>query len=165
MSDATGRYSATAAANLEYKVRVDLPAFRQPCFAGVVVTGDRVLDVHVVAGSTLASSGLPASYPVAQPAVSGRVFEITAQGERPIAGASVIADFADPDFSNSSVPAATTLTDTEGRYVLCNVRTGIGLIVTTAGFRQTSKGIDLARTSTYDFELTRTPASGLTPAR
>lgn len=154
VTDAVGRYTSTRQSNalgLEYKVRVDSPGYYQPCLAGTVLRAETTLDAHVVSGSVLSTSGVPPSMPVAEIFVSGRVYERTAQGDRPIPGATVIGNSSDPDFPDNPTPAATTLTDASGRYVLCGLRVGMGIIASAVGYQANSSGF--SESGTLDFRL------------
>jgi hypothetical protein len=154
VTDDVGRYTSTRQSNAlgsEYKVRVDAPGYYQPCYAGTVVSSQTTLDAHVVSGSILLMSGVPSSMPVTDIVVTGLVFERTAQGDRPIAGATVIGDSADPDFSSSPTPAATTRTDASGRYVLCGLKMGMQIVATAVGYRTRAGSFQAG--GTLDFEL------------
>ena len=154
VTDAVGRYTSTRQSNVlggEFKVRVDVPGYYQPCYAGTVLRSETTLDAHVVSGSVLSTSGVPSSMPVVEIVVSGQVFDRTAQGDRPIPGATVIGDSSDPDFSNNPTPAATTLTDGSGRYVLCGLRVGMGIIASADGYQANSRGFSESRI--LDFRL------------
>ena len=119
LTDADGRYKL---AGLPALVHVQLQTWKdgyvQQCAAPqVTLLGDTSVDLQLVSrGSLSASTGeAPAS---GFRSVSGVVFEITGAGKQPVAGAYV--DF-EPfmDF-----PAATTLSDADGRYLLCGVPEG-----------------------------------------
>jgi hypothetical protein len=75
------------------------------------------LDVHVVSGAILSTVGMPPSYPTESPIggyralISGRVVERTSGGLEPVSGATVSLDSDTGD----------TLTDANGRYLLCSV--------------------------------------------
>ena len=155
VTDANGRYSAKGFGETEYKARVDSPEYYQPCYASAFLRSlDVTIDAHVVSGATLTSTGLPASVPLKDPIVSGRVVERTAQGDRPIPGASVIVDFADYDTIPGPAPFITTLTDSQGHYVVCG--TAIGTIrVRATGYDGDARGIDLSRPTAHDFALVR----------
>ena len=131
-SDATGRYSLSGVTS---GTRVSIaPApgsgYYAPCPGGSPrgITSDTNLDVHVVSAELLATAGAPATMPRLEGVwVSGTVFEMTPQGIRPIAGASVhladvgpFEDASDPHFSSN------TLTDAAGRYLLCPPIPGTG---------------------------------------
>ena len=88
-----------------------------------------MLDVFLVPESVLRDVGLPASFPVAQPTLSGTVFEATNNGKKPVAGAQIVADYSG---GLGWGPAATTITDGAGRYMLCGLqpaRLGIAIYV------------------------------------
>jgi hypothetical protein len=131
------------------------------------------LDVHVVSGAVLSTAGMPPSYPTESPPggfralISGRVAERTARGPEPVAGATVVMSGAQPlvvPTPGATVPVhegdavADTLTDANGRYLLCSVgnpEVAVFVSARKAGYVTASAynlpwfGWDL------DFELTR----------
>jgi hypothetical protein len=132
--------------------------YSQPCRASFVLKtegsfvarAEEELDLYLVPDAILSSSGVPASMPILPSSLSGLVFERTEQGPRPIAGASIMADFT---YGNGWAPNARTLTDATGRYVLCNMSYA-ELIVEKAGFSQAARRVG-ADTGRADVELTR----------
>jgi hypothetical protein len=153
VTDVNGRYSAQGHEQTEYKARVDSPGFYQPCYAGTFLQSLPVtLDAHVVSGDTLVSTGLPETLPLIDPVVRGRVFERTPHGEQPIAGASVIVDFGDYENLRSPAPFITTLTDNQGRYVVCGAASGT-IRVRASGYDGDAEVIPSP--TSYDFVLVR----------
>lgn len=95
--------------------------YSQPCRPAIgrwLVGADRELNIHLVADDILASTGTPPLLPMAGPVVAGIVFERTAQGRRPVAGAAVAVDFSNGMFRP---PAAHTISDATGRFTLCGL--------------------------------------------
>jgi hypothetical protein len=93
------------------------PSFR----TGESVRVDGPLDVHVVSAATLSTSGAPNSYPIDwggryRYGILGQVR--TSDRLEPVSGANVTLHGSAP-LEN---PRASTLTDTNGRYVLCGDR-------------------------------------------
>jgi hypothetical protein len=119
LTDAAGRYQLTG---LPAQVKVWLQTWKdgyvQQCAAPqVTLQGDTNVDAQLVPKATLSASTVQA--PAAGfRSISGVIFEVTAAGKHPVAGAFV--DF-EPlmDF-----PAAITLSDAAGRYLLCGVPDG-----------------------------------------
>lgn len=115
-SGADGRYAASVAGRVALLLPVEGTGFHAPCSgrnAILNIDADRVADFNVVSDSVLSTTGMPASLRVTQPYLSGRV--IDSQTGRPVAGALV---------SLSGQPAGGTLTDAQGRYVLCIIPPG-----------------------------------------
>jgi hypothetical protein len=83
-------------------------------------TDNNVLDVVLVRESAIREAGVPVSFPLTEPTLSGIVFESTERGKTPVAGARVTADYSG---GLGSGPAANTITDRAGRYVLCGLQT------------------------------------------
>ena len=125
----------TSGADGSYEVRVpDTSPFVRVAASGTLyftpcpsfrttesVRVDGPLDVHVVSGATLSTSGAPNSYPIDwggryRTGILGQVR--TADRLEPVSGANVSLHGSAP-LEN---PKASTLTDTNGRYVLCGDR-------------------------------------------
>jgi hypothetical protein len=111
--DADGRYRITAIEGM--RLLLGTPSLYQPCAVVVEPGGQATVDVHVIEDVTLLDGNLPAPLHGRTPVLSGRVFESTAGGEVPVAGARVL--ITDGDFT----VFASTLGDASGRYVLCGV--------------------------------------------
>jgi hypothetical protein len=134
-SDANGRFSFDAMAGLKLKIVATKPGFSQPCRVPVD-PGTLDHEVYLVSDATLSTTGVPATMPLRDPVLRGRVVEQTAEGPRPIAGAAVVGDFTG---GMGWAPSATTKTDADGRYLLCNTdvtASGLGLMlwVTKSGY-------------------------------
>ena len=71
-------------------MRAEKVGYGQPC--RTLLAGTTV-DLHVVSDALLSTSGIPASLPITQPTLSGRIVEQTPQGLQPVAGARVTGDF------------------------------------------------------------------------
>jgi hypothetical protein len=132
LTDAAGRYQLIG---LPAQAKVWLQTWKngyvQQCAAPqVTVAGDTRVDVQLVSRATLSATS--AQSPAAGfRSVSGVIYEMTAAGKQPVAGAFV--DF-EPimDF-----PAAITYSDAAGRYLLCGVPDGRGVdIGASAGFNR-----------------------------
>jgi hypothetical protein len=119
LTDAGGRYQLTG---LPAEVKVWLQTWKdgyvQQCAAPqVTLLGDTRVDVQLVPRANLSASTVQTPAPGSR-SVSGVIFEITGGGKRPVAGAFI--DWEPiPDF-----PAAITVSDTAGRYLLCGVLEG-----------------------------------------
>ena len=120
-SDAEGRYRDTGGGGR--KLVAEKAGYSQPCRVAIIAT-DRDQDVYLISNDLLATTGVPASMPIVEPVLTGRVFERMAQGDQPIVGAKVVLDFTG---GMGWAPSATTVTDASGRYLLCNVvNVGLG---------------------------------------
>ena len=118
-TDADGRYSVTRSASDPLTVKVEKTGYSQPCVARTSTGTDSVLDIFVVRESVLREGGLPASFPIITPTLSGVVFESPDNGQKAIAGARVTADYSG---GMGWGPAATTMTDHAGRYLFCGLQ-------------------------------------------
>lgn len=152
-SDSAGRYSVSIGSAESHKVAAELEGYSQPCRASVALTADGVLDVYVVANSLLERVAIPPSLPVVQPTLTGRVFERTTSGLRPVSGAKVYMDFS---AGFGIAPSANTVTDSAGRYLLCNVQdVGWGLTVNAWKYPRYSEArhVPTPITSEVDLEI------------
>jgi hypothetical protein len=84
----------------------------------LVVTGDVTRDVHAVSDLRQLGASLPQVLRSQFPTLSGFVFEATADGPRAISDVLV---YSDSTGSGGDVTTAATLTDSDGRYVLCGL--------------------------------------------
>jgi hypothetical protein len=123
-SDVNGRYEISGVPSGAVTIAPSIESdSRAPCPSGTdVLKGNATFDVHVVSTTLLSTAGAPASMPRTAIWISGVVFERTSEGVRPIAGATV--DLAGDD--SDRWVFSTTLTDAEGRYLLCTAPPGTG---------------------------------------
>ena len=138
------------------KLIAEKPGYSQPCRVPIADTNvDQ--DVYLVSNDTLSIIGVPSSMPIAQPTLTGLVFELTPQGIEPIAGAHVVLDFTG---GMGWAPSATTNTDAAGRYLLCNVvdiicGSGWYALVSKPGYGELYVPVPRASTGSFDVELRR----------
>ena len=165
MSTADGRYEVmTESSSPILKVVGAKTGYSQPCRV-TVPSGGNVRNLYLVSNETLATTGVPVSMPLVPQTVSGVVLERTITGDRPIAGASVTADFSNRDGWG---PSASTVSDAQGRYLLCGIGPPepgltVNLFVAKPGFQSmfvsvdppAGGSIDLNRGGTLDVELRR----------
>jgi hypothetical protein len=155
-SDAEGRYTAADLTSLrdDWKVVAQKAGYRQPCRTRLSHT---TVDLHVVSEAILSTTGIPRSFPITQPTLSGRVVEATPEGRRPVSGVSVVGDFSG---GNGWGPAALTMTDSDGGYVLCGLDEplvlGLALYVSNTGYQPVYPFIlHPGGTKNFDIELSR----------
>ena len=126
----------------------------QPCAAAKATSGNTTLDVHRVVDKNQLGANLPAALLAQTPTLSGVVYESTPQGRQPIPNAWVTLD----GEGGLGLLVADTLTDAQGRYVLCSVpQTPMMAIVAGAqGFDLAEIfGPALANKTTLDIEMRR----------
>jgi hypothetical protein len=124
-----------------------------------VLSADRQFDVHVVSIDVLSTTGLPESLPRSSIWVSGTVQERVAGGLRPVTGAVVTLEDVD---GLSYRAVATTVSDSQGRYLVCTSPPGTGTDVL-AYVSARKDGFELRRRDVFlgwdyadiDLELTR----------
>jgi hypothetical protein len=125
--------------------------YRQPCVHEVTVTSDMSIDIEIVPQSAGGAAANAAARRGTGPFLTGVVFGQGPDGTRaPIPDAMVFLDNA----------FATTITDADGRYVLCGIRRGSHeFAATAAGGYDISKNpprkIDIVADMTLDIELKR----------
>ena len=146
-----GHYELTIPASTK-RLRLRGPLY-QPCAITIEPTGDTVADVYVVRDTKHLGAHLPAALVGRGPTLSGQAFELVSGARRPIANVDV---FLDAHYGDDRL-IARTLTDEEGRYVLCSVPFLPGLTVTASrnGFDYFFSSGDLTGRSTLDIELRR----------
>ena len=112
-TDADGRYRFSNVPNGVVVLRGDPPHAYQPCAAIAAVSdADGVKDFEVVDSTVTRPETTTDS-----PTLSGVVYRKTGAGKQPVAGAVI-------EFEYSPVIAATTITDKQGRYSLCQLPAG-----------------------------------------
>ena len=116
-SDANGRYEATGFPSGAF-ITVSLAGYRAPCTLDTFwLSGNKILNLNVVSDATLASVGIPESFPTHTPTVSGTISETVSAGGNPVGGA-LLELFFGPTASEFGV-LASTLSDAAGRYLVC----------------------------------------------
>ena len=145
-TDANGQF-AMYAPESAITVYVDKPGFVQQCAARTDVRGDIALQVELTTVGTLLNTSAPRPQSATGPSLSGTVFELTNGVRRPIAGAAFRLEYYDDR------AAATTQSDLEGNYFLCNLTQPATLYVTKLGYQTATFRIHAA-TATLDVELT-----------
>lgn len=151
-TDAEGRYRAFGGDGR--KLVAEKAGYSQPCRVPIIAT-DRDQDVYLVSNELLAATGVPASMPIREPVLTGRVFERTPQGDQPVVGASVVLDFTG---GMGWAPSATTVTDASGRYLLCNVVDvgfGFAALVEKHGYVSAFVDVNVKASASFDIELKR----------
>ena len=153
-SGSDGRYTWMGIPS-QHKLIAEKAGYSQPCRVPIVAS-EADQDVYLVSDETLSTTGVPSSLPIVQPTLNGRVFERTTTGVEPIAGASVVLDFTG---GMGWAPSASTKTDTDGRYLLCNVvdstRLGLYALVAKRGYRDVYGSVVPDRNGRFDVQLER----------
>ena len=112
-----GRYSFAVPTGSLVRVYTDSLASYQPCVTAIAATGNTNLDVHAIVDSAQLGAHLPSELLNDTPTLSGTVFETTALGRQPVPGVRLQLDM----FHGLGDVSAQTLTDSDGRYVLCGL--------------------------------------------
>jgi hypothetical protein len=146
-ADAQGRYEVSPLPAGLIWIRNQRATHTQPCAAPVKVDGDTSFDVELV---SVRNPQPPRS--VRPLIVSGTVFETTANGRSPVAGVKIFAE------KILDFVAAETLTDAEGRYLLCGLPAGSWSVWTLKDGYQMGGDVDsvpLISNRTFDIEIRR----------
>jgi hypothetical protein len=125
----------------------------QPCAVTREPTGNVSADTHIVTDPQQLGANLPPELMAQGPTLSGVAYEQTASGRRPLANVWVTLDGLD----GLGLLIADTLTDSEGRYVLCSVPhlPGLSLLALVDGFELFEFYSGLVGRTTLDFEMRR----------
>jgi len=146
-SDAEGWYRLVAPAGVFAVLFADKPGYVQPCVAAATVAADTTLDIQLVPEAA-AAAGMPPGLKVTSPIVSGVVFESTPQGRKPVAGARITGEWI-PD-----LVMVNTMTDAEGRYMLCAIpQRSIWITATKAGGIIAEGAVMVAGDAVLDLEV------------
>jgi hypothetical protein len=135
-------------------LRVEVLTPYQPCVVTISASSNVNHDVHIVADPNQLGAHLPAELLADVPTLSGVVFENTPDGRRPVSGARLEVDML---YGLGDV-SATTLTDSDGRYVLCGLTGNSPYIYASkSGFKAVDVGtVSLSSANTIrDIELQR----------
>jgi len=129
---------------------------RQPCAASVEVPGDGhgvQNDLHLVSDPRQLGASLPAELAAMAPTLSGVVYEQTAAGRVPLASAAVELD----GLFGLGLILASTRTDAEGRYLLCNVPQirGLTIVAGLTGYELFYSSSELRGVATLDIDIRR----------
>jgi hypothetical protein len=124
--------------------------FVQPCAVRSRVTQDVELRIEMLPKAALNVINAPRPQLSTDPAVTGTIFESTAVGRQPIAGADLWAQDA------SEIGLATTRSDLGGGFYLCNLPAETYLDIRKAGYRPALVGpIGGREPAVLEIELTR----------
>jgi hypothetical protein len=151
-SGADGRYGFTVP--IGALLRVQVAAAYQPCVTAIAATGSTNRDVHIIVDPAQLGAHLPGELLVDTPTLSGMVVETTALGRQPVPDVRVELDM----LGGMGDVSATTLTDSDGRYVLCGLGGAAStyLYASKSGYRLTDVGtVHLNGNTIRDIELQR----------
>jgi hypothetical protein len=151
-TDSNGRFSFPAP--LGSRVRIHIGGFGyQPCEVNANVAGDVTRDIHAVDDRLQLGGRLPAELLANTPTISGYVFEINEDGRHRLADVRVELD----GLFGLGLVTATTLTDADGRYVLCGLEgeSSTYLFASKAGYQLYEKTVGVNGDTTLDIELRR----------
>ena len=150
-----GRFASQTGNSRSFKIAATKANYSQPC--RVQANGvDADHEIYLVSNDLLSTTGLPSSYPASAPVLTGRVFECTLTGDQPVAGAAITLDFTG---GMGWAPSATTVSDANGQYLLCNVTNATGLgfaaLVSKMGYVEAFVEVGVSLPQTFDVMLSR----------
>jgi len=148
-SDATGHFVVNGLPNATIYLQADLDGYDQPCSTTIVLNGaDASANVEMVSKS----HPLP-ELAATLPSVTGTVYEVTPNGRKPIAGAWIWYDI----MGGMGLGEATTTTDENGHYAICNLATmppwSPDVSAGKTGYQWVDQMVTLAGALQVDFEL------------
>jgi Bacterial Ig-like domain len=148
-SDATGHFVVDGLPDATISIQTDLQGYDQPCSTTIYLTA---------AGATTNLEMVSKSHPLPElattlPSITGVVYEVTPNGRRPVAGAWIWYDL----MGGMGLGGATTTTDENGRYAICNLATlppwSPDLEAGKTGYQWVDQIVQLAGAIQVDFEL------------
>src|SRR5688500_8914760 len=151
-TDTDGRYRVSAAAGSRVRIQVNGDVY-QPCVVTVNVVGDVTRDIHAVNDRLQLGAHLPSALRADAPVLGGEIFDIDEGSRRPLAGVRLQLD----GLLGLGLATATTLTDADGRYVLCGLdgETSTVLYAWKSGYQLFETIAAVNGDTTLDIELQR----------
>ena len=149
-SDEAGRFSAPSLPEAQITILAFKDGFVQPCAVILDLRESVAVNVEMAAESTLSAPNPPQPQSAQAPTLTGIVYETTDVGRQPVEGARLWAEHL------LEVGAATSVTDPDGAYFLCNLPQRLALWVTKPGFSDTVIWqVDTSQSSVLDIEMKR----------
>ena len=148
-SDATGHFVVNGLPNATIYLQTGLDGYDEPCSSTLYLNGPAAtVNLEMVSKS----HPLP-DLATTLPSITGVVYEMTPNGRKPIAGAWI--DY-DP-MGGMGLIEATTTTDENGRYAICNLATlppwPPDIAAGKTGYQWVDQTVNIAGAMQVDFEL------------
>jgi hypothetical protein len=153
-TDGSGRFSFTVPQGAQVRLQGSLTNAYQPCQVVVRADTDVAHDIHLVVDRQQLGAHLPAELLARTPVLSGVVYEADGDGRRtPVADVRVELD----GLYGLGWVAATTLTDADGRYILCGLadEPSTYVFASKSGYRLFESNVTLNGNTTLDIEMRR----------
>jgi hypothetical protein len=152
-TDGSGRFSFTVPIGAQVRLQSSINNGYQPCQVMVRADSDVMQDIHAVLDRQQLGAQLPAEFLAHTPLISGVVFEQTDEGRRPLADVRVELD----GLGGLGWVAATTLTDANGRYILCGLADEPSTYVyaSKSGYKLFESMVRVAGNTALDIEMRR----------
>lgn len=153
-TDANGRFSFAVPQGAQVRLQNTVREGFQPCQVVIRADTDVAADIHVVVDRQQLGARIPAELRARTPTLSGLVFERATDGRlTPLADAYISVD----GLNGGDWLSATTLTDAEGRYIVCGLtdEPSTYLYASKSGYRPFESSVNLAANTSLDIELHR----------
>jgi len=149
-SDSAGVFQAPYLPDSSVTILAFASGYVQPCAVTAHLSNDLAVRVEMVPVSSLDAFNPPRPQLSTEPTLTGAIFEITATGPQPVAGASLWVE------ESMDVGMATTVSDRGGGFFLCNLGRAAWLYVSKDGYEARSIGpIDVSESQVLEIELKR----------
>ncbi len=149
-TDSLGRFEAGQLPDSRITVLAIKDGFVQPCAVRVDVSKDVAVRVEMVQAAALQEQGAARRPQTAvEPWVTGTIYETTANGRQAIAGAALWAD------DGLGYGMATTRSEPDGRFLLCNLDDVVDIHISKPGYHARWIQVDGRTSRQIDIELLR----------
>jgi hypothetical protein len=148
-SNGNGEFTAVNLPESEISIHAGHQGWVQPCAVNSPVPQSAYLQVEVLRGSAFATANPPRPQLVQGTSMTGTVFETVNGVRQTVPGALIWA------YSVAEVDLASTMTDLQGRFFLCNLPSQVMLLTTKDGYRLNEAWPVAGNASAVEIELIR----------
>jgi hypothetical protein len=148
-TNGNGEFTAVNLPESEISIHAGHQGWVQPCAVSSRVPQSAYLQVEVLRGSAFATANPPRPQLVQGTSMTGTVFETVNGVRQTVPGALIWA------YSVAEVDLASTMTDLQGRFFLCNLPSQVMLLTTKDGYRLNEAWPVAGNASAVEIELIR----------
>lgn len=150
-SDGLGLFEASRLPDSSVTVLAHKDGYVQPCVLRVLVEHDSAIRVEMIRVSALQNPNGPQRPQLGiEPWLTGVIYETTAAGRVPVPGVDLWVE------SSLDIGLATSQSEPDGQFFLCNLGPGVYIHVSKPGFRSKWVGpVDASATGMLDIEIER----------